>query len=419
MECTEADLVDIGRRVREALAAEAAASEQLRCARNTFLEEVAHRNASLASRRPSRQVTRRWLPLVFAASLGAGAAGVWLLKRPVSFEVGEARPGRLGDVIESVNGRSTPVHFGEGSSLLLHEGGRMRVLSLASETARVLVESGVLDVSIAHQNHRKMRWDFEAGPYHVVVTGTKFQMAFYPSDQSLSLSIQEGQVTVSGGCQKTPRIVSAGERVGVSCPTAQVPPPWSQTSADVVPAPDVEPEVPPSSDGAPEGTPAPSAGRTRRGDMPWRELLAAGRLSEGLHAAERGDFQRVCRVATAKELLALADAARLFGPYARAVTALRTLRQRFPGSMEAATAAFTLGRIAFERQHAYDEAAGWFESYLREQPTGPLMGDSFGRLMEARLRSGDHAAARANAQQYLRRFPEGPYASEARGILSR
>ena len=47
------------------------------------------------------------------------------------------------------------------------------------------------------------------------------------------------------------------------------------------------------------------------------------------------------------------------------------------------------------------------------------MGDAFGRLMEARLRSGDDAGARANATQYLRRFPGGPYSSEARGILSR
>jgi TolA-binding protein len=87
--------------------------------------------------------------------------------------------------------------------------------------------------------------------------------------------------------------------------------------------------------------------------------------------------------------------------------------------MDAATAAFTLGRVAFEKQHAYAEAADWFETYLREQPSGPLMGDSFGRLMEARLRSGDHTAARTSAQQYLRRFPEGPYSSEARGILLR
>jgi TolA-binding protein len=129
-------------------------------------------------------------------------------------------------------------------------------------------------------------------------------------------------------------------------------------------------------------------------------------------------FDRVCQTATSKELLALADAARLFGRSRRAVVALQALRQRFAGSSDAATAAFRLGRIAFEKHHAYGDAASWFDIYLREQPSGPLMGDAFGRLMEARQRSGDWAGARVEAQQYLRRFPQGPYASEAQGILS-
>jgi outer membrane protein assembly factor BamD (BamD/ComL family) len=87
--------------------------------------------------------------------------------------------------------------------------------------------------------------------------------------------------------------------------------------------------------------------------------------------------------------------------------------------MDASIAAFTLGRISFEKLHAYGEAAIWFDTYMREQPAGPLMGDSFGRRMEARMRAGDHAQARVDAEQYLRRFPEGPYAAEARTLLSR
>ena len=47
------------------------------------------------------------------------------------------------------------------------------------------------------------------------------------------------------------------------------------------------------------------------------------------------------------------------------------------------------------------------------------MGDSVGRLMEARQRAGDMAGARQDAERYLRRFPEGPYASEAKAILQK
>ena len=38
--------------------------------------------------------------------------------------------------------------------------------------------------------------------------------------------------------------------------------------------------------------------------------------------------------------------------------------------------------------------------------------------MEARQRAGDHSAARRDAERYLQRFPEGPYAGTARVILA-
>jgi TolA-binding protein len=150
----------------------------------------------------------------------------------------------------------------------------------------------------------------------------------------------------------------------------------------------------------------------------WRELIASGRYSDGLRAAERAGFTHACRTANEEELLSLADAARLFGRTARAVEALGILRQRFPRSARAATAAFALGRIAFERQGAYAEAARWFAAYLDEMPNGPLMGDAVGRLMEAHQRAGDRSHARADAESYLGRFPAGPYAAAARAILA-
>ena len=117
-------------------------------------------------------------------------------------------------------------------------------------------------------------------------------------------------------------------------------------------------------------------------------------------------------------MLALADAARLSGEASRAVDVLFILRQRFPGSTSAATGAFSLGRLAFEKRGAYAEAARWFATYLDEQPQGPLMGDAIGRLMEARHRVGDRQTARRDAEIYLQRFPEGAYAGTARVILA-
>ena len=394
-------LEDIATRVRELLADDPDAGDEIRRTRSAVLATVERRKVPSRFGRWSPGVHRRrsWL-LAISASVAAGAAALWIWTRPPTFAIGEARPGGLGDVVEAADGRVVPVSFSDGSTLVLRDGGRIRVLSLDAAAARVLVEDGVVDATIVHRRARKTRWEFEVGSYRVTVTGTKFRIAFRAGDRSLRVSTEAGRVVVAGGCLDAPVTVSAGERLEPSCAPREGP------------AADEKEVVPPAPPGAAAAAKPDHIER-------WRQLLAAGRLLDGLRAAERASFEQVCRVATEKELLALADAGRFFGPSKRAVAALIALRQRFPGSPDAGTAAFTLGRIAFESDHAYGKAAGWFETYMREQPRGPLMGDAFGRLMEARLQSGDGAGDRASAQQYLRRFPGGPYSSEARGILSK
>jgi TolA-binding protein len=279
----------------------------------------------------------------------------------------------------------------------------------------VLVEKGSADVAIAHR-HGPGKWRFEAGPVTVDVTGTRFRVDWNPDQRSFGIELKEGSVIVGGECLPVPRRVQRGENLHVTCGPAA-----PKAAAAEVEAPAIAPEP---TVVEPKPVPARATALAHRethaaddaGD--WRALVAAGHYAEAVHAAERIGWTRVCRTANAVELLALADAARLSGETARAVEALATLRQRFPGSSSAATAAFSLGRLAFEKRGAYTEAARWFATYLDEQPTGALMGDAVGRLMEARQRSGDHSAARRDAERYLQRFPEGPYAGTARVILA-
>jgi hypothetical protein len=403
----EDKLAEFGAEVREALASESSASEQIRLARNRFLHHIAARNTG-ANDRAAGFLARRWRALLLVGATAAAVVAVLAYARlPVSFKIGPAAtPGQAGDLVLATSGVPTEVRFSEGSLLTLSQGGRLRVLATNAAGARVLVEDGTVDANIVPARLGKKQWSFEAGPFHLQVVGTRFRMSYRAQVQSLALSTQEGRVVVTGPCMQGPTAVAAGTRLDLACLAPQQPP--AKTESLVA-----EPGQ------APRAVIPPAAGKAGRDIMSWRELLRVGRLHEGLRAAERADFTRVCQVATAKELLALADAARLFGRSNRAETALRMLRQRFPRSAEASTAAFTLGRVAFERKHAYAEAVTWFGTYLREQPNGPLMGDSMGRLMEARLLAGDGGGARADAEGYLRRFPEGPYASEARGILSK
>jgi transmembrane sensor len=401
------ELSQLGTRVRELLAADPEAAGETRAARAAFLEEVARRNATANRRTPFSPRRRRWAPLLLGSAAVAGVVGLWFWKRPVTFEIGEALQGVPGDVVEAPTGRMVPVAFSEGSRLAIHEGARIRVLSMESSASgvsvRVLLEDGALDASIAHRAGVKTNWRFDAGPYQVTVTGTKFQMQFRNGPRALRVATETGRVVVTGGCLEAPAAVAAGETLETSCPSMETPPR----------------DEPPAAVEPPRSTT--EAGPRRKMARPerWRELLAAGRLQGALREAERANFEGVCERATPHELFALADAGRFFGRYTRAVGALTALRRRFPGTPEAGTAAFTLGRIAFENEDAYARAAQWFDTYLHEQPAGALTGDASGRLIEAKVRSGDRIGARAAAQQYLRRFPGGPYASEARGALSK
>jgi len=409
MERAEQRLADLGMAVREALVAEFSADDDIRLGRADFLRQVAARNAEAGRQRG--YLARHWRMLLLASATAAGAVALFVWARlPVSFQVGAlAARGRPGDLVRAAPDKPMQLSFSDGSSLELGAGGRLRVLATNPKGARVLVEDGAVEVHVTPAKLGKKQWRFEAGPFHVQVTGTRFRLSYQALGQTFALATREGRVVVSGPCLKSPTAVDAGSRLKLSCLTKEAPKEAPRTvSSSELPA----AQPPAAALAAPEGKPV-------RVSMLWRDLLSAGKLQEGLRAAERADFNRVCQVATPKELLALGDAARLFGHSRRAVTALRVLRQRFPKSREASTAAFTLGRVAFEQKRAYAEAATWFATYLREQPNGPLMGDSVGRLMEAKLRAGDDSGARSDAEQYLRRFPEGPYASEARGILSK
>jgi transmembrane sensor len=417
MDARETELSRVGKRIRTALDAESASSgEEIRMNRNRFIDHVATRDASRMSRRRPSFFTARGISFGLTGAAAIAAAVLVWSRLPISFQIdSDAGPaavsGTAGDLIEANAVVPRAVRFSEGSSIVLERGGRLRVLALQSDGARVLVEKGAADVAIAHRRGPG-RWRFEAGPVTVDVTGTRFRVDWNPEERSFGIDLKEGSVVVGGDCLGAPRRVQRGDSLRVSCSPAGK---LAKTEA----APSALPIL--EETGAPAPAPQAVTRRETRERSPddggWRALVAAGHYSEGVRAAERAGWTRVCRGANAVELLALADAARLSGETARAVEALSMLRQRFPGSTSAATGAFSLGRLAFEKRGAYAEAARWFATYLDEQPHGPLMGDAVGRLMEARHRAGD-STARRDAERYLQRFPEGPYAGTARAILA-
>jgi len=120
--------------------------------------------------------------------------------------------------------------------------------------------------------------------------------------------------------------------------------------------------------------------------------------------------------ASAEQLAILATAAKAENDHALVVKLCASIRLRFPGSISAAEAAFTLGSINVHRFKNYSAAASWFRAYLKEAPSGPLAREAAGRLVECLHLAGQRASACAAANFYLSAFPEGPHARYARRV---
>lgn len=412
-------LSEFGERVRCQLDLEPGTAADLQTARAQLLRRVSSQNA------PRRSGLGAPRLALMATCLAAFIPLVWWFTRPLSFEVGADKRVRLGDLVFAVGREPLAVNFTDGSTILMSQGSRLRVLDTERNGARVLIENGSLDVHVKHE--QDTGWRFDLGVFQVHVRGTAFRLDYEPASARLEVVTREGEVTVTAPCLDGERAVRAGATFEFACrhgvakslapsnteanePTPRAPEPVLEAptaAPSALGAPAPVKKVPHSPDPVGDESPA-----------DWRALLSKGERAQAVAAAQSAGFERACREASLNQLVQLADAARLEGRITLAVQALGSLRQRFAGTAEAGTAAFTLGRIAFDQQGAYAQAAQWFQTYVQEVPGGALMGDAVGRLMEARQRSGDRAGARRDARNYLGRFPSGPYASKAKAILA-
>jgi transmembrane sensor len=354
--------------------------------------------------------------------LAALALAVFLLLRPgaLSFEVGGESPGHVGAWI-TAEAEPVALVFSDGSRLTLHGEARGRVLDLDRGGARFVLERGTLSAAVVHRTGA--RWSIVAGPFEVQVTGTHFDVSWSLAAEAFELTSLEGAVIVTGPSLGEGHALVSGQSLRVAlresagaAPSGISPTPGA-ASLPEPPAPAVS-VVTPSAGSAPKGSGAPTqpAAAPRTTSRELRALSAAGRYAELVEQAERQGFSELCASASAADLLLVADAARFSGRAERAREALLALRARFARDARARTAAFLLGRIAFERGGDDAEAGHWFEVYLSEEPSGSLAGDALIRLAESRERSGDVSAARDAARRYSTLYPNGPHLERARRL---
>ena len=365
-----------------------------------------------------------------AATVAAGAAlGVMALRpRPLSYEV---RGARSDGAYISASGAS-PVHvaFSDGSSLEADPGSRLRVDEARAAGARVLVERGHTLVHVQH--HATSAWNFVAGPFDVHVTGTRFELSWDPSAEAVDLRLEEGSVEVRGPFAEGPIVVRSGQRFRadlasrsmtvIDAPSARTGDALSPTASATDQA-AVAAHAPQDVESPPSRADAPSreAPSTRTLPSPpseaWSGLVARGQFETVVaKAGERGasECESSC---SAADLKALADAARYTGRSGMAESALLSLRRRFGGTHEGHSAAFLLGRLD-EARGATGAADRWYDTYLRELPSGDLAAEALAGKMRTVFASEGRAAAEPLATQYLARYPNGVHAQTARGILA-
>ncbi len=377
---------------------------------------VEQRLAEIHAALGRRSVRARRSPFLAGGLAVAAAAGVllWLFLRPAPPLTAKLQEREVasGTWLRSAK-LAEPVTFSDGTALTLAPNAAMRLVHVDDRGATVALERGQLHVSVVHRE--SARWQVAAGPFHVLVTGTKFDASFDPRDEILRVAMAEGSVQVSGGCLDEPRRLANQDVAEFSC--KQTEQRESSTAASKLAQP-AKPS-PAQTAIAKPAKPAPSdVSSAAPSAQSWRELSRDGRFKAALAAAEARGFSTLCTSEGSGGLVELGNVARLAGNPARAAEAYLALRKRFAGTAAAGTAAFQLGRLAFDGSGDYGAARRWFGAYLRERPGGRFAQEALGRRMEAEQRQGDREAASVTAARYLAQFPAGAHGALARSLTS-
>lgn len=324
------------------------------------------------------------------------------------------------------------VAFSDASEILLEQGATARVLNEEGHSVHFLLEQGRAHVNVIH--YEDTRWVLDVGPYKVNVIGTTFTISWAPAAQKFSLTLDEGTVEIFGPMVESGRRVSRKETFTASVLQGTV---EIQSAEPVKLALDTENSSDPGHssvadaasdvDAKADRRPRINARSVKNGKdlsvesadstpISWVQLNREGQFSQVVAEAKAMGVQTALNQRDVSDVMALGDAARLQREWQLAQDAYLALRARSPQSKNAATAAFSIGKIAFDSQRNYSVASQWLETYLREQPSGRLAREALGRLMEARDKSGNSSGARSAAREYLEKYPTGPHSELARKI---
>lgn len=381
-------------------------AHRLRRARTQLL--LSARGRTLGQRPMRRSLASfLWAPIALALAVTSVLVVVRSNTTALTFQIGSGVSGRVATSMQAPARAPLTLRFSDGTALSLSPGSKARVAELAEQGALVVLEDGSLQATVIHR--AESRWLLHAGPYRVLVTGTRFNLRWDARQHSLDLDLHEGAVTVFGPSLGTGgKALLSREKLHLAPQATPVDSSTTESAVSKTNPSTVDQSIPAPS----VSTSTPAAPQSS-----WRSLALAGNYAAAFAAAEKEGFDSICRHSTSGDLLLLGNTARLAKNSSRAEEAFLAARARPGAAHQRAIAAFQLGRLAQDTRGDLNRAAAWFETYLSESPAGPLAREAAGRVMEAQHRAGNNSAARLAARRYLDRYPGGPYESLARRLL--
>jgi hypothetical protein len=403
---------------------------------------------------------RRSLVFGLVGALAAAVPIGWTVYRRATALTFEVVHGKVvqGSIAASGEVRTaepdTRIHFSDGSELVLGPEARTQVRDLNADGGRVVLAQGRARAYFVPRPHA--RWQVAAGPYVVMVTGTMFDVQWSDATGGLDVWLHKGSVTVRGPLVEAGVPMTHGQHLlirpkdnrivldnQVEAPAPPAPagaaaeePEGTATEGTANAGAAPEPAEAQAEQEQEQDAPAPAVERTREHrksaahahaapppepGQSWRRILAQGDFEAVVVAAERRGVDTVLAHGARGDLSALADAARYTRRPRLARQTLLAERERFPATAEGREAAYFLGTLA-EAEGATGDALSWYARYLGEDGSGTYAAAALGRSMLLEVRDGaggaQSAKARAHAEEYLRRFPSGPYAQAAHKVVA-
>jgi transmembrane sensor len=328
--------------------------------------------------RPSRLPPQEMLPLQARAVTPSG---------PLHLETG-AIPGVL-----SAKEAPLRVALDDGSVVELARGAALdtQVNTAAAFTGHLL---GSATFEVKPGGAR--RWSIVTSLVTVDVIGTRFQVL--AEGDALRVVVEHGIVLVRG--EHVPgqvqRLVD-GQSLRVSAETAA----WVPVTPSAPSAPTPTTQAPP-----PPPEHAPASPRSV-----WKDLARSGDYDAAYRQLGPDGVAREAARASVDDLMMLADVARLSAHGADAVVPLSHVVDEHAADARAAVAAFTLGRLQLDTLNHPGQAAKAFARAIALGLPGSLVEDAYARLVEADAKAGNRDAARAAADEYARKFPQGTRSS--------